>query len=308
MHDKTIPWQEIAISGHVLSEKNEKISKSKGNVPTEPNKLLELYAPDAIRFWTASGALGQDTAFSPEQIKIGQKLMTKLWNAFKFIKINSENYIHDKNATPKLHTINQWIIDQYNRCLESYTNYFKKHEFSLALQSVETFFWKDFCDNYIEIIKGQFFESDAYSEAEKQATLWTLYETGFRILQLYAPIMPHITDYVYQEIYRCQFEISSIHVTQFPEIKTVAEISYMPEILTFISEIRKLKSDNQLSLKTEIASITISVENDAVQQAIQSVENYMLSTAKAQLISFKKDVSETKIWQVDEVWYATIKL
>ena len=308
MHDKKVPWKEIVISGHVLSEKNEKISKSKGNVPTEPDKLLQLYAPDAIRFWTASGSLGQDVAFSPDQIKIGQKLLTKLWNALKFIQMNSEEYTHDQNAQPELNCVNQWIIDQYNSCLENYTNYFKKHEFSLALQSVETFFWKDFCDNYIEIIKGQFFNPDGYSKEEKAATLWTLYSIGFKILQLYAPILPHITDFLYQAIYKEQFGFSSIHISQLPQVKSVSGSSNMSAILQLISEVRKLKSDNQLSLKTEIEMLTINAEDAAAQAAIETVKNYILNTTKAKAITFTQDSVETSITQSDEQWNASVKI
>lgn len=308
MHDKRVPWKEIVISGHVLSEKNEKISKSKGNVPTEPEKLLQLYAPDAVRFWTAAGTLGQDTAFSPDQIKIGQKLMTKLWNAFKFIKMNSEEYVHDADNKPELNSINQWIIDQYNTCLKSYTGYFKKHEFSLALQSAETFFWKDFCDNYIEIIKGQFFNADAYSEEEKRATLWTLYQTGFRILQLYAPIMPHITDFLYQAIYKDQLKVDSLHISQLPEVEKASGSSNMPAILTLISEVRKLKSDNQLSLKTEIESIVISCEDKSNQQAIEAVQNYVLNITKAKTLSFTNEPTETSINQDGEQWHVAVKI
>lgn len=305
MHDKKVPWKEIVISGHVLSEQNEKISKSKGNVPTEPNKLLELYAPDAIRFWTASGSLGQDTAFSPDQIKIGQKLLTKLWNAFKFIQMNTKEYTHEHTKQPKLNHINQWMIDQYNECLTTYKKYFAKHEFSLALQSVETLFWKDFCDNYIEIIKGQFFSPEQFSEEEKQATLWTLYEVGFRILQLYAPILPHITDFLYQALYKSQFKTESVHISQLPEASTAEKTNQMESILTLISEVRKLKTDHQLSLKTELEMLTISTQNP---EAIQSVENYITSITKAKAISYTTDPVETSITQTGETWSAHVAL
>ena len=308
MHDKKIPWKEIVISGHVLSEKNEKISKSKGNVPTEPDKLLQLYAPDAIRFWTASGSLGQDIAFSPDQIKIGQKLLTKLWNAFNFIQMNSEAYKHDENYQPQLHCINQWIVDEYNQCLKNYTEYFKKHEFSLALQSVETFFWKDFCDNYIEIIKGQFFNPDGYSQEERQATLWTLRSVGFRILQLYAPILPHITDYLYQAIYRQHNECASIHISQLPQVEVPTHASSMGALLTLISEVRRAKSDNQLSLKTEIETLSVYTNDKTIQSAIESVQNYILDVTKAKTILFTNQEAATSVIQDGEQWNITVKL
>src|SRR5471030_822799 len=70
MHQDTIPWKEIVISGHVLTDTKEKISKSKDNSPLVPENLLKTYPADVIRYWTASGSLGQDCAFSENQLKI----------------------------------------------------------------------------------------------------------------------------------------------------------------------------------------------------------------------------------------------
>ena len=84
MHNKSIPWKNIVISGHVLATDKEKISKSKGNSPLAPETLLSVHPADALRYWTASGSLGYDIAFSENQIGIGQKLLIKLWNAFRF--------------------------------------------------------------------------------------------------------------------------------------------------------------------------------------------------------------------------------
>ena len=95
MHDKVLPWESIVISGHVLSDAGGKISKSKGGADTTPEGLLKRYPADAIRFWTASGALGQDIAFSESQIQIGQKLIVKLWNAFRFV------HEHMQRCNPK---------------------------------------------------------------------------------------------------------------------------------------------------------------------------------------------------------------
>jgi len=166
MHQGTIPWNDIVISGYVLSENKEKISKSKDNAPTDPEKLLTQYPADAIRFWTASGTLGQDVAFSPEQMSIGQKLLTKLWNALKFVQMNTQEHNIDPTTAPELDPVNQWMIDKVQLCLKEYHAYFAKNEFSLALQSVEKVFWQDFCDNYLEIIKNQLFNPANYSEQQ----------------------------------------------------------------------------------------------------------------------------------------------
>jgi valyl-tRNA synthetase len=83
----TAPFKDIMMSGHVLAAKGEKISKSKGNAKYEPVALLDTFGADATRYWALSGQLGKDIAFDEEALKSGQKLVTKLWNAFNFVQM-----------------------------------------------------------------------------------------------------------------------------------------------------------------------------------------------------------------------------
>ena len=79
------------ISGHVLAGKNEKISKSKDNAKSGPKDLLERFGADATRYRAASGQLGKDIVFEETELKNGQRLITKLWNACQFVKIHLES-------------------------------------------------------------------------------------------------------------------------------------------------------------------------------------------------------------------------
>lgn len=309
MHLKQIPWKEIVISGYVLSEQKEKISKSKGNAPTEPEQLLKLYAPDAIRFWTASGTLGQDIAFSPDQIKIGQKLMNKLWNAFKFANMNLEDFTYTFKTPDNLGTVNQWIIDRTHQALTEYTKYFEKHEFGLALQSIEQLFWQDFCDNYVEIIKDQFFNPDKYTSENIFATKWTLYTTCFRILQMYAPYMPHITEYLYQHMFVKSFKTPSLHATQLPQPEATNNAIQvaMNVILEVIGQVRKLKTEHQLALRTEINSLTIFVSEEH-KSIIQEQEATIKGICKAKkLIIVEKHIA-TELTLKDDAYNAFVSV
>lgn len=312
MHQKQMPWNDIVISGYVLSENKEKISKSKDNAPTDPEKLLTQYAPDAIRFWTASGTLGQDIAFSPEQIMIGQRLLTKLWNALKFVHMHIDGKELLKERPQDLGVVNQWMIDQAQMCLKEYHEHFDKHEFSLALQSVEKVFWNDFCDNYLEIVKDQLFNPESYSQKEVQATLWTLHKIGLTILQLYAPYLPHITEYLYQNVLlkHDASAINSIHLTQLPKAQNINDENQqsMSLILNVISQVRKLKTTAQLSLKTELTSMTIYGATDQNRTVLTQQENIIKGVCKATKIIFSTTDNATILTQEQDSWQAHVNI
>ena len=209
MHNKTIPWKNIVISGHVLSDKKEKISKKDGTA-MDPLQLLERFPADAIRYWTASAKLGQDTSFSEEQLKIGQRLITKLWNAFLF----AQPHISDGVSTTMpedIGLVNKWLLHTISTRFAQYHDYLEHNEPGLALGVLEQFFWNDFCDNYIELIKNQLFNPQEYEEKTVAATRWTLYHVGLRLLQLYAPYLPHVTETIYQKLYKKHEHTASVH-------------------------------------------------------------------------------------------------
>lgn len=309
MHQGAFPWKDIVISGYVLSENKEKISKSKNNAPTEPEKLLTQFPADAVRFWAASGTLGHDTAFSPEQMAIGQKLLTKLWNALKFAQMN----IQDKqipNSRPSLDLINAWMINSIEQSLKLYHEYFSKNEFSLALQSVEKVFWNDFCDNYIEIVKDQFFNPQNYTQEQLDATYWTLREVSFKILQLYAPFLPHITEYLYQHILKDHFKISSIHLTQLQEAQDTNETieKNMQLILNIVAQVRKLKTAQQLSLKTEIEELSIGKLTTEQIKLLEQEMKLIQGVCKIVTMNLRSDSVANRIEEKNAKWYMSIQI
>jgi valyl-tRNA synthetase len=295
MHDKELPWESIVISGHVLSEAGGKISKSKGGADTTPEGLLKKHPADAIRFWTASGALGQDIAFSESQIQIGQKLIVKLWNAFRFVSEHMQKETH--NATPQeLGAINEWLLQRSSESFNAYQNYLEKNEFSLALDAVERFFWADFCDNYLEIIKDQLFNPASYTPEQVNATQWTLYTVGLRILQMYAPYLPYITETLYQEVYKESVGITSIHQTRFADHQKLYNFeqskTIATSIMTLVGQVRKLKTERQLSLKTTLTTLTICAPTKELLNKLQPYERIIKGVTQA--LEIRSELSEGK--------------
>jgi len=289
MHHGTLPWKEIIISGHVLSDKNEKLSKSRECGPLSPQNLLSCFPADAVRYWTASASLGQDVAFSENQLKIGRRLVTKLWNAFLFV--HEHVAVADLEKQPqKLGVINEWLIDRLHTTSTSYHQYLDKNEFGLALTPLEAFFWTDFCDNYLEIVKHQLFNPADYSEEEVAATRWTLATVGLRILQLYAPYLPYVTEEIYQELYKERINTESIHQTRFSSFvfeRAYADSAlYGERLMHVVSSVRKLKSENKVSLKTPLATLEIFVQDAATRTSFESVMLSLKGVTQAQEISF----------------------
>jgi valyl-tRNA synthetase len=175
--------------------------------------------------------------------------------------------------------------------------YLEKYEFGLALQTIETLFWSDYCDNYIEIIKDQFFNKDAYSHEEINETLDTLYHAGLSILQLYAPYLPHITEKLYQRIYVHHEKIVSLHQTQLLAHKVIDAKNIhadMNVLLHIISEVRRLKTAAQIALKTPLQSLMI-YNVDTQKDMLVAHEKIIKGISKAEHVSYHKEAAQSNL-------------
>lgn len=311
MHNEVTPWHDIVISGHVLSDAKEKLSKSKENASNSPQGLLERYPADVIRYWTASGGLGNDIAFSETQLKIGQRLVTKIWNAFRFIHEHVSTVAHDQPKTP-LGATNEWLLHTATKAFNAYTNYLNQHEFSLALDAAEKFFWQAFCDNYLELIKDQLFHPEAYTAFELTATRWTLYHVGLRVLQMYAPFLPFVTEHIYGIIYQKQEESPSLHQTKYKNVQHnylfEESAAVMETIIAIISQVRKLKTEKQLSLKVPLATLTIAMKNEHALHHIEAQIPLLRGITHAEQIAFSTAMLGNRLGEKDGIWHATVSL
>lgn len=314
MHNKRIPWKNIVISGHVLADSKEKLSKSKEHKAMAPEHLLGEYSADVIRFWTASGNLGHDVAFSDNQLKIGQKLVTKLWNAFRFIGEHIANFDASADIDPtQLGLVNQWLLHEASQTFKGYTEYLEKNEFGLALSTVETFFWQTLCDNYLELVKDQLFNPTQYDEATVYATRWTLHHAGLRILQLYAPYLPFVTEAIYGLVYQRSYRVSSIHKTLFKDEQTpytfAVQAEHMQAILEVIAQVRKLKTQQQLSLKTDLQLLTVYIADAALLPVFEHEEALIKGATRAARIVYVAQARAGSLLEAcGDAWQAHVTL
>lgn len=262
-HLGRIPWKDIMICGFVLAKKGEKISKSKNNAPISPKELIEKHSADALRYWAAGAKLGTDTMFSEEELKISKRFLNKLWNAANFCIMQLEGY--DKTKPDEILPIDQWIIERINILEETVTKNLYEYEIGLAKHEIDEFFWNDFCDNYLEIIKDRLYKPEIHGAKEKLSGQYALYNVLLEILKLYAIYVPHITEEIYQAYYK-QFEQSvSIHKIEWnmkSKNKNEEIISLGEDIKKIIGEVRKYKSERNLSLKEKISIFKIYISKD----------------------------------------------
>lgn len=288
-HNNDVPWKDIVISGHVLAGK-EKISKSKGNEKITPISLLEQFSPDVIRFWTASGAPGSDTAFSENQLKIGQKLVTKLWNAMRFSSEFLQNFVPVQKPT-NLGLTNEWIHDEFAHLVGRYCENFDAYEYHKSLEVVEKFFWHDFCDNYLELIKDQIFNPTKYSVSELEATRYVLYTISYGLLKLYAPFIPFVTEKLYQLLFRKHVGVESLHLTLLNRkdymVQHPQSGKLMHAMLGVVAQVRKLKSEHQLSLKTPLLELVIYSNDTGVREALENQQAVLTGITQAAKVLIK---------------------
>ncbi|HEY1095710.1 MAG TPA: valine--tRNA ligase, partial [Alphaproteobacteria bacterium] len=163
LHQNTVPFHNLAISGWCLAADKTKMSKSKNNVIT-PQQILENHSVEAIRYWAANFKLGRDTIYSEEILKTGRRTLTKLWNASRLVGMHVSDLkpAHKTAADAVAHEVihapfDRWIIGQMHQTIETATKNFLEYDYTAALEAIEKFFWKDYCDNYLELAKGRLY-------------------------------------------------------------------------------------------------------------------------------------------------------
>lgn len=281
LHNNSIPWKNVVISGFVTipsndpgkvnikggkkTFKSEKISKSKHGEIASPLKLLEKYSADILRYWSANASPGADLQLKNiDEIEIGKKVINKIWNSFRFISMNLEEFKFEK--PDNIEIIDKYIFYLMNEVIEKVTLSFDKYDFRVVRNISIDFFYKVFCDNYLEIIKDRIYNPDIRGIETKNSALWTLYKIGFTILKILAPILPYITEEIYQNLFKEQIGSISIHKCLWPikfDMKISTEdVKAGDMFFSFLSTVREYRGEKGLSQKSDIDSAIIYVSKE----------------------------------------------
>jgi valyl-tRNA synthetase len=263
LHSDDIPWRDVMMSGHALNPSREKMSKSKGNVAGDPLLALDQYSADELRYWACSSKLGTDVLFSEDVLGEGRRLVTKLWNATRFAAARLEGY--DPGRQPELRPFDRWILSRLTEAAGRATAGMEEYEFSVCMREAEAFFWKALCDNYLEIAKGRLYsEDDPEGRASAQSAL---YRALYGALRLFAPILVHITEELYQEVFRGYEGFASLHVAPWPEpdFRDDRALENGNRALLVIEEARRFKSEGNLSMAASLSLLKVSAPTDILE-------------------------------------------
>ncbi len=232
-----IPFNDCLIHGLIRDKDGRKMSKSLGN-GIDPMDMIEEYGCDALRFFlTTNSAPGQDLRFDEEKVKSTWNFINKIWNASRFVLINTENLkeYDFKNLTFS----DKWILTRLNKTIEEVRKNMDKYEFHNVGSELYSFIWNDFCDAYIEFSK---FNMDNISS---KSTLLYVLEN---ILKLLHPFMPFVTEELYSNLKIKETE--SIMISPYPNVKEEFNfddtINVMEDIRNFITKARTIKKENNI--------------------------------------------------------------
>ncbi len=252
LDEDQLPWKNAAISGWVLDPDRKKMSKSKGNVVT-PIHLLEEHGADAVRYWAASGRPGTDTAFDPQQMKVGRRLAVKILNASKFALSDLP-----EAGDALTHPLDRALMARLSSVVADAGQSFEDYDYARALQRTEEFFWW-YCDFYLELVKGRRYDADPAVSASVSRAL-NLSMSVFQ--RLFAPFLPFVCEEVWS-----WWQPGSVHRAAWPLAPELAaeaaggdprrELDALEVTADVLREVRKAKSQAKRPMRAPVARVIV---------------------------------------------------
>jgi len=290
------PFKSCLINGMVLGSDGRKMSKSLKNY-VATSAVLDKYGADAARQWAAGGgATGSDIPFRWPDVEYGRRFLTKLWNSARFVSTQLQDYKPGENG--ELQLLDKWILSKAEKMTKRVTDALENCQFNIALDEIRNFTWHVFCDQYLEAVKDRLYRPEVYGESKRKAAQFTLYNVLYRIIQLLAPITPHITEEIYQALYAEHMNFKSIHLTPWPRLdeSRVDEISERDGdlLVALISEIRRDKAEKRKPLNAQIKKVKIYAGTRELAEIIAGNKDDLVGTCKISELEIIPEKGEGK--------------
>ena len=282
---KKAPFPVVYIHGLIRDEKGQKMSKSKGNT-IDPVEIIEKYGCDALRFTMTSLCTygGQDIKVSDDKFEYGRNFANKIWNASRFVLMNLDGVDGENIDNGKLTIADKWILDKLNSTAQLVNENIKNYRIGETAHVLYDFFWNSYCDWYVEIAKIQL--RDDNLKLNTQRVLRYVLDMSLRMLH---PIMPHITEEIWQLLPKAVNEdASAIIVAEYPTYKEdlafPKEAKEMELVFNTITSLRNLRQSFNIPTSREV-NVEIRADKDE-KEIFEAIESYIHRLAKVDKISY----------------------
>ncbi len=233
-----VPFRDVYIHALVRDQEGQKMSKSKGNV-VDPLTIVDKYGADAFRFTLAAfAAQGRDIKFSEERVKGYRHFINKLWNASKFISMNTQ-----EEAAGSIDGVSdlpsRWILSRLSQAAEEINLALEEYRFNDASNRLYQFLWHEFCDWYIELAK-----TGLEDAGQAKGIRWCLLHTLDMVLKLLHPCMPFVTEELWQTIApagKGQSIMTAAYPKDLPRFPEAEE--QMGPVIDAISAVRNIRGE-----------------------------------------------------------------
>ena len=289
---KDMPFKDVYIHGTVRDDTGTKMSKSLGNV-IDPINIISQFGSDALRFSIISiTAQGQDVFLAPQKFELGRNFANKIWNASRLVLMNLKEDKVKKDlcqmaGDPSLTLADRWILSRFFQALGDFVKSLEAYRINDAANRIYEFIWHELCDWYLEMAKL------TMDEEHTQVTLYKVLEKSLRTLH---PIMPFITEDIWQRLPR-EHGTESIMVTSWPHMqkefiskKIDAE---MRLIINIVQAIRNLRATWRIEHKKEI-DIFIKVKNKSVVSSLGANAIYVKRLARVGKLEISTKITKPK--------------
>ena len=279
------------------------MSKTKGNV-IDPIEIVSKYGTDAVRFTLAAMASpGTDIAFSEARTEGYRAFANKIWNAARFIFMNVDRaaeagIVVDAQTLAQIPSLDvcapieaRWITSRLNNTAAEVNKAFSEYRFHEAASLVYQFFWGDFCDWYLEIVKLRLDFSELADKQASKSALTTLLTTFEAALRLLSPFMPFLTEELWHALYDGKAPAKSIALARFPQAdplhqdaKVEAEMQQLQELIVSIRATRKdlgveEKATVPVRVRTDNGLEKVFGDNGVIVQKLARTETMAFVTA-----------------------------
>jgi valyl-tRNA synthetase len=257
---RDVPFRDVYLHTLVRDPEGQKMSKTKGNV-VDPLDLLDKYGTDALRFMLAGMVLpgARDVRISEDRLEASRNFANKLWNASRLVLSNLDGY-EPSRARPSDAVPDRWIRRRLAATVAEVRDALEKYRFNDAASGLYQFVWSDYCDWYLEIAKRSLYRPE--SPAEREATQHTLVTVLEQTLRLLHPLMPFITEEIWQ---RLPHAGDSIMVAPYPKTAPLpadpAVDRFVALVMGAITTVRTIRGEMRIGPGTTL-SVTIRPHGD----------------------------------------------